>query len=147
MMPLSADQGDTETAGQGKAVPMASRLAHLPSLPNIVRYHDDFLETTHVIRDYATWRSICLQVDGIFLTHNFAELEQEALELFRHVLLDWFGRLDAKTVRARLAALQLHLGELARLIHTAVSVAPEEFRQLWIKWYASGPPNSLKDPF
>ena len=147
MRPLAADHGSTEIADRAMAIPMASRLAHLPPLPNIVRYHDDFLEKTHAIRDYPIWCSIDLQVDGRLVTHDFGELDHGALELFRHVVLDWLGRTDAKTVRSRLAALQPYPKELSRTIHTAVSVSPVEFRQLWTVRYASGPPVALADPF
>ena len=133
----------TPTMRLGDADGFRPLLAHLPALPSAVRYYDDFLERTQTIRDYATWQCLRLDTDGRIVKLNFEDLDASLLPLFRYVVLDWFGRLDAKTVLARLAALQAHVSELSRVLVAAISVRPPEFRRLWVEWYASGPPTPL----
>ena len=133
----------TAAVRSGDADDLRPLMAHLPALPSVVRYHDDFLEKTHTIRDYATWRSLRLNADGRVVKLDFEDLDAGLFPLFRYVVLDWFGRLDAKSVLVRLAALHAHVPELRRVLVAAVSVRPPEFRRLWVEWYASGPPPQM----
>ncbi|KAB1086802.1 site-specific integrase [Neorhizobium galegae] len=68
----------------------------LPPLPTLIRYYDDFQESTHTIRAIANGKFI-VETDGVW-----ESLSVEAFGLcsaiYTHVVVDWFGRLDTTTV-------------------------------------------------
>jgi integrase len=72
-------------------------LRSLPPLPPLVRYHDDFADKVHALRDLSEVSSVIVELDGKRRRINFGEYGS-ASTIIKHVVADWFTRLDLHTV-------------------------------------------------
>ncbi|MDH6264549.1 MULTISPECIES: site-specific integrase [Pseudomonadota] len=84
------DQDRLETA-------IAAAVRSLPPLPPLVRYHDDFADKLHAIRDLSEASFITVEFDGKRQRINF-DGYGSASPIIKLVLADWFARLDLHTV-------------------------------------------------
>lgn len=76
----------------------------LPPLPSLVRYHDDFADEVHAIRDLTTATSIPISLDGVRNNISF-DCFGSTVFIIKHVVVDWFARLDPHSVSLRAHAL------------------------------------------
>ncbi|OCP37375.1 hypothetical protein [Ensifer sp. LC163] len=87
---------------------ITSLTAKLPSLPSVVRYFDDFNNEVHSIRDISSSGRILICVDGLERVIDFDAFGALSIAM-KHVVVDWFQRLDPTTVVMKAAnALILH---------------------------------------
>ena len=107
-------------------------LRHLPPLPSNVRYYDSVQGKYQSLRAFPNWKSLTLNTRGRTRTHDFSHLGEDAGAILRHVVADFFSRIDAVTVST-------HLGNLKasrtteQMILKGVALAPADFRAWWIE--------------
>ncbi|WP_431269287.1 hypothetical protein [Dankookia sp. P2] len=135
MIPMVQEGPAAQLAVAALADRIGPLLSHLPSLPRIVRYYDDFTDRWHTIHNYPTSRSLTITADGVNNVIDLSPFDHHVLHILRHALLHWFGRLDAKTIRTRLGSLLVDPSLANRAITTAASVSPADFRCAWIRWF------------
>lgn len=76
---------------------LANLSGRLPSLPPVVRYFDDFTNEMQSIRDLSSKNEVKIVLDGLERTISFTAFRPiEAI--MKHVVVDWFQRLDPTTV-------------------------------------------------
>jgi hypothetical protein len=115
-------------------LPQSDRIVELtralPSLPLFTRYHDDFADKTHTIR-WAETDDVTLLLDGSKIRLRLGELHVGGT-LLRHVVVEWFSRLDPHTVanytdRVLRFATEVDIETFCDLI----LMSPHEARNLW----------------
>ncbi|NRP76051.1 hypothetical protein ILFOPFJJ_06975 [Ensifer psoraleae] len=76
---------------------ITSLTAKLPPLPSVVRYFDDFNNEVHSLRDISASGTILIFVDGLERLIDFDAFGALNIAV-KHVVVDWFQRLDPTTV-------------------------------------------------
>jgi integrase len=79
----------------GAAIAEIIRL--LPSLPPLVRYHDDFGNEVHTIRHLTETSYLTIECDGQRKNIDFERFGSTS-PIIKHVVVDWFARCDLHTV-------------------------------------------------
>lgn len=76
--------------------------AKLPPLPPVIRYFDDFYNEMRSIRDISSSGKISILVDGL---ERFIDFDAFGVLdiVMKHVVVDWFQRLDPTTVIMKVA--------------------------------------------
>jgi integrase len=90
----------TENANLDLDAAMAAILLSLPPLPLLVRYHDDFADEVHALRDLSEVSSVVVEFDGRRWHINFGRYGP-ASPIVKHVVADWVTRVGIHTVHAR----------------------------------------------
>ncbi|WP_372416402.1 site-specific integrase [Rhizobium mongolense] len=105
--------------------------ASLPPLPAIVRYFDDFHNETRSIRDIASSRRIIVQIDGTERPIDFDAFGPLEV-VMRHVVVDWFQRLDPTTVAIMVADFERFISRrgIEPIAYLFVS-SPYDGRSFW----------------
>ncbi|WP_407112182.1 tyrosine-type recombinase/integrase [Bradyrhizobium sp. LMG 9283] len=75
---------------------LAEIIRLLPSLPPIVRYHDDFADAVRTIRDFATSTALQVELDGKRLNISLGSFGS-VTTVIKHVIVDWLSRHDPET--------------------------------------------------
>ncbi|WSH68192.1 site-specific integrase (plasmid) [Rhizobium ruizarguesonis] len=115
----------------GLSEEIASLTAKLPPLPPVVRYFDDFANETRSIRNLASVPGVGIELDGASAKISFDPYAPAELVL-KHVLVDFFDRLDPHSVTIRFGSLQRYVLRrgVASLL-ALISLSPFDARSHW----------------
>ncbi len=103
----------------------------LPPVPSVVRYHDDFDDRVYAIEDFDQRDFISVRLDGERRNIHFDRF-CVASPIIKHVIAEWFTRLDAHTVLILSDQLRSYVRkiELESLL-TLIAASPFDARAHW----------------
>jgi integrase len=103
----------------------------LPPLPPVVRYFDDFTNEMHSLRNLAESDSITMFLDGRERKIDFTKF-RPAEAVIKHILVDWFQRLDPTTVVIKFAGVLSYISRrgIESVTHLITS-SPFDARAHW----------------
>ncbi|MBR7780248.1 site-specific integrase [Undibacterium rugosum] len=116
----------------------------LPSIPSVLRYHDEFTDSVHSIRNLETLDTFDFFVNGAPRTLDFSKMTQECSLIFKHVLAYLLTQdLATATIYSSLFyAYQLHSKDVAAVVEagpTGIGIVWKELRgkDLQVKAYVA----------
>lgn len=106
----------------------------LPPLPSALRYHDDYLDETHSLRDLASKDCWHIQCDGQISTLDFRQFSEHFRHLIKHVIVDMLGKSDVTYVTIRFSSMVRAFALLGdSLILNSLLLTPPAVRSYWIE--------------
>lgn len=104
--------------------------AELPRLPSTIRYYDDFADKHHSVRAPESLDKWEIRYDGKKVYLDFSTLDDDISFISKHIAADIFYRLDPSGAASICHGI---LGKAVKAGHLieALTLSPEEFRNLW----------------
>lgn len=115
----------------------ASSLVHLPVLPKVVRYYDDFFEIHRSIKNLDSEDIWPISDDGRELSFDFSHFNLDTKTIIKHIVVNFIDNLDMSTVIIRFGDLY-RLSKVSDFIRQAVLLLPHEMRAVWIEQIVPG---------
>ncbi|MFV3076085.1 hypothetical protein, partial [Niveispirillum fermenti] len=113
---------------------VGSVLQVLPPLPSALRYHDDYLDEMHSLRDLADEKCWPIHCDGQTSMLDFRRLSEPFRHLFKHLIVDFLGKSDVTYVTILFSSMSRSIEKLGdELLLNCIILTPPKFRSYWME--------------